>query len=263
VHRNVGLNDLFKAVLNPTASVKINTGVTKLPRNLCKFACLALTICGWVLQVWIKLNKRESGMVLWSLSIAISVGLLAITAGGRGESLQMAYINMGVAAMINIVFVALALRSSRELQAKGASRMHLSADAARSMSYIYIWGMLGLAVIYATGILQWKEWWQFLLAFMAVGGITLWLGAMMQSRADTGEADQDLETYGRRATVLQLVGMIVVVVGLWFDGKMSRFFVERYTDWAANNIFFFGALALIVISAHALWITSSRSEEAA
>ncbi len=196
-------------------------------------------------------------MLLWSLSIAISVGLLAITAGGRGENVDMAYVNMAIAAMINIVFIALALRSSRKLQEEGASQMRLSADAARSMSYIYIWGTLGLVVIYGTGILEWKEWWQFFLAFLAVGGICVWVGAMMKSRADAGEEDKDLLTYGNRATVLQLVGMLVVMVGLWFDGKMSRFLVERYTDWAANNIFFFGAAALVVISAHALWARRS------
>jgi len=194
---------------------------------------------------------------MWSISIAISVGLLAVTAGGRGDSLQMAYVNMAVAAMINIVFIALALRSSQKLQAAGASRVMLAADAARSMSYIYIWGTLGLAVIYGTGILDWKEWWQFLIAFMAVGGICLWMGSMMQNRAERGVDDQDLLTYGNRATVLQLVGMLTVMVGLWFDGKMTRFFVERHTDWAANNIFFFGAAALVVISAHALWVRRS------
>ena len=47
-------------------------------------------------------------MILWSLSIAISVALLAITAGGRGGNIDMAYANMAVAAMINIVFIALA-----------------------------------------------------------------------------------------------------------------------------------------------------------
>jgi hypothetical protein len=33
---------------------------------------------------------------------------------------------------------------------------------------------------------------------------------------------------------------------------MSRFLTPRYTDWAANNVFFFGALAVGVISANAL-----------
>jgi hypothetical protein len=46
--------------------------------------------------------------------------------------------------------------------------------------------------------------------------------------------------------------MIAVVVGLLIDGKMTRFLVPRYGDWAANNIFFFGALAIGAISAYAL-----------
>ncbi len=198
-------------------------------------------------------DNLGDGMVVWLLSIIISVALLAIAAGARGGNLEMAYVHMGVAAMINIVFVALAVRSNRKLRAQGASRMALSADAARSMSYVYIWGVIGLVAIYGSGILMWKEWWHFVIAFLAVGTICLWMSSMMQSRVERNEEDKALETYGDRANMLQLVGMLVVMIGLLVDGKMVRFLVERYTDWAANNIFFFGAAALVAMSAYALW----------
>jgi hypothetical protein len=42
------------------------------------------------------------------------------------------------------------------------------------------------------------------------------------------------------------------MAGLLIDGKMTRFLVRRYTDWAANNIFFFGAFGLAVVAAYAL-----------
>jgi hypothetical protein len=58
----------------------------------------------------------------------------------------------------------------------------------------------------------------------------------------------------------QLAGMILVVVGLLIDGKMVRFLDPRYTDWAANNVFFFGALALAAISGHALKQQGHRTD---
>jgi hypothetical protein len=45
---------------------------------------------------------------------------------------------------------------------------------------------------------------------------------------------------------------VIAVLGLLIDGKMTRFLIPRYTDWAANNVFFFGALAVAAISANAL-----------
>ena len=50
------------------------------------------------------------------------------------------------------------------------------------------------------------------------------------------------------------------MLGLIVDGKMTRFLNPKYGDWAANNIFFFGALASPAISLNAL--LASRSSAA-
>ena len=55
----------------------------------------------------------------------------------------------------------------------------------------------------------------------------------------------------RYLAIVQLVGMVVTMLGLIIDGKMVRFLTLRFTDWAANNVFF-GALGIAVISAYAL-----------
>ena len=44
----------------------------------------------------------------------------------------------------------------------------------------------------------------------------------------------------------------LTMLGLLIDGKMWRFLVVRYTDWAANDVFFFGAMAIALISGYAL-----------
>ncbi|MGI9426155.1 MAG: hypothetical protein ACR2PA_23460 [Hyphomicrobiaceae bacterium] len=186
-------------------------------------------------------------MTLWVVCIGISVGLLALTAQGRSTDINMAYYNLVVAAAASLVFCILALRSNGNLQARKAGRSAVAADLARSMSLIWLWGVLGLTAIYATGILVWKEWWHFLLAFMAAGALCYASAYALQRQAERGGDDERLLSRGHYATIAQLVGMVVVVVGLLVDGKMVRFFTERYTDWAGNNVFFFGALALGVL----------------
>ncbi|MEE8310044.1 MAG: hypothetical protein V3R34_06600 [Hyphomicrobium sp.] len=47
-----------------------------------------------------------------------------------------------------------------------------------------------------------------------------------------------------------VVGMLITMIGLVIDDKMPR--DPQEPDWAANNIFFFGAAALALISANAL-----------
>ena len=56
----------------------------------------------------------------------------------------------------------------------------------------------------------------------------------------------------RYLAIVQLAGMVITMLGLIIDGKMVRFLTPRFTDWTANNIFFFGALGIAVISAYAL-----------
>jgi hypothetical protein len=79
---------------------------------------------------------------------------------------------------------------------------------------------------------------------------------MMSRDAAAGRQDDTLLTIARYLTIAQLAGMIIAVVGMIVDHKMPRDF--REPDWAANAIFFFGALALAIISANALWGPSAR-----
>jgi hypothetical protein len=56
----------------------------------------------------------------------------------------------------------------------------------------------------------------------------------------------------RIVAIVHLAAMVITVVGLIVDGKMVRFLNPRHQDWAAQNIFFFGAIALAAISWHTL-----------
>jgi hypothetical protein len=101
-------------------------------------------------------------------------------------------------------------------------------------------------------VLVWKEWWQFFLAFAVGAGLCLYFSAALDKDARAGREDETMLRLGRYLAIVQLAGMVIAVLGLLIDGKMSRFLTPRYTDWAANDVFFFGALAVGVISANAL-----------
>jgi hypothetical protein len=101
-------------------------------------------------------------------------------------------------------------------------------------------------------VLVWREWWQFFLGAGAASGVCLFFSAVLDKDARQGREDETMLKLGRTLAIVQLVGMLIAVLGLLIDGKMTRFLNPRYTDWAANNVFFFGALAVAAISANAL-----------
>ncbi|HXF53700.1 MAG TPA: hypothetical protein VNK52_06205 [Hyphomicrobiaceae bacterium] len=186
------------------------------------------------------------------LGIGASLALLVVTAAARSSSVDMAYANMAIAAAASTVFALVAMRDNLALRRAGAAKSAIASSTARHMGIVWIWGALALAVTYATGVLVWREWWHFLLAFAAVGGLCLFFAAMLEKDARAGREDATMLRLGRQLAIIQLAGMVIAVLGLLIDGKMTRFLNPRYTDWAANNVFFFGAVAIAVISANAL-----------
>jgi FtsH-binding integral membrane protein len=184
-------------------------------------------------------------MVLWMLGMAICVGALVFTAAGGSSSLQLAFAHMAIAATISIIFAMRAIRECRAMLGAGAAPPDVAGNTARSMGMVWAWGALMLVITYGTGVLAWKEWWPFFVAFTVAGGLCLCLAVAVKKSAT-------IERWARYLALSQLVGMTVVMLGLLIDGKMVRFLNPRHTDWAANNIFFFGALALAAISGYAL-----------
>jgi FtsH-binding integral membrane protein len=184
-------------------------------------------------------------MVLWMLGMAVGVVALVLTAAGGSTNLQLAYAHMAIAATVSTIFAMLAIRDCRARLGVGAAPPDVAGNTARSMAMVWAWGALMLFITYGTGVLAWKEWWPFFIAFTVAGGLCLWLAVAVKNSAT-------ILRWARYLALTQLVGMMVVMLGLLVDGKMVRFLNPRYTDWAANNIFFFGALALAAISGYAL-----------
>ncbi|MFM1816114.1 MAG: hypothetical protein RLZ98_2809 [Pseudomonadota bacterium] len=203
-------------------------------------------------------------MIFWTLGIGISVAALVLAAAARGIDPNMAYAHLAIAAATNIFFALLAIRENQALARSGAPYPRIASNSARFMGFVWAWAALNLALTYGTGVLVWKEWLVFTLATVVVAGICLLISAMMRKDAETGRTDEAMIKLGRGLALVQLVGMIIAIVGLIVDGKMTRFLDPRHTDWAANNIFFFGALAIAAVSAYEMRARrGGRSNEAA
>ena len=193
-------------------------------------------------------------MIFWMSSITIRIALLVITAAMKAATPSMAYVHMAIAAVMAIVFALVAIRDTRATVEAGGSRPAVAAQTARFMGYVWAWGALGLAISYGSGVVAWREWMTFFVAFVILAAASLFFAKLLQRDADEGKEDEAILKIGRYLAWGQLFGMILVVVGLLIDGKMTRFLEPRHGDWAANNIFFFGAIAIGAISAYALQV---------
>jgi hypothetical protein len=198
------------------------------------------------------MNSDRVSMLTTTFAIAVSVVALVLTAALQAKSPLLAYLHFVVAAATAAICVAIAVYDTKRLVAAKASPSALAASNAGNLGMVWIWGAIALLVTYGTQVLTWNEWMMFFLAFFLAAGLCLFFAATLKKDAAEGKVDNSMLNIARTLTVVQLVSMGVVVIGLIADGKMTRFMTPRFTDWAANNIFFAGAIAVGLICAYAL-----------
>lgn len=139
----------------------------------------------------------------------------------------------------------------KKLYTSKASPSSLSAAAAHHMGFIWAWGGFALFITYSFFLPPWREWMFFSVSFGIVAAISLFFANAMTKDAQKSKEDPSLIKLGRLLTIIQLCGTVAAVLGLLVDPQ--KFFLNTdKRDWAANNIFFFGALGLAIISATAL-----------
>ncbi len=113
-----------------------------------------------------------------------------------------------------------------------------------------MWGSVALLLVY-TFILKWHEWWHFCLGFALAGGLSLGFSILLGRDADAGREDETMLKLGRNLAIAQFVAMLVTIVGLIIDPDKEFLFIKE-DDWAGNGIFLLGAIALALLSGHAL-----------
>ncbi len=189
-----------------------------------------------------------SSMLIWMLGIGVSVAALVITAAQK-----MFYIHMAIAAVVSILVALASFQEARGIyRGKDADAMVASSNL-RHMGFVWTWGALTLLVTYAFDMLQWREWWQFFIGFFVLAGLCLFMSTTLRKDAEGGSTDATMMKVARGFSIFMLVAMLIVMIGLLVDGKMWRFTTVAglrpgSQDWAANNIFFFGAMAIAAIS---------------
>lgn len=197
-----------------------------------------------------------STLVVWMITLTVSLCAIVLSAAAG-----MPEVHMAMTAFVGIAIALLGIREHRQLLASGADRSTVAASTARYMGLVWVWGALGLLITYFF-ILKWHEWLHFFLGFAALGVLCLFVAATLSRDASKGTDDETMLKVGRALTWGQFAGMVITMLGLIIDGKMTRFLnPAKYGDWAANNIFFFGALALAAISLNAL-LTTRKTEHA-
>lgn len=197
-------------------------------------------------------------MVVGAISLVCSVAVMILFVARRGDGVHMAYAHMGIAAIVAIGFAATFFRANTELRASGASQSAIAALTSRFVAYVWTWGALCLLTVYATGLLVWREWLTFTVACIVLAGLSMVLATMLQKDADAGREDATMLKLADVLAKILLVGMVITIVGFLIDGKMVRFLTPRFTDWAANNVFFFGAISIAAITGYALKFKNSR-----
>jgi hypothetical protein len=186
----------------------------------------------------------------WSLGVGASVAALVVVAALKHQNTNLAYVHMAIAAAVGLGMALAAVRELRQ-PATAVSADQLASVGARYLGLVWTWGAIALIVTYVF-VLQWREWWHFSLVFVALAGACLFLSATLRKDAEGGAEDDTMLKLARIWIRVHFGAAIITVIGLIVDGKMARFLVPRHQDWAAQNIFFFGAIALGLIGWHTL-----------
>ncbi len=186
----------------------------------------------------------------WSLGVGASVAALVVVAALKHQNTNLAYVHMAIAAAVGLGMALAAVRELRQ-PATAVSADQLASVGARYLGLVWTWGAIALIVTYVF-VLQWREWWHFSLVFVALAGACLFLSATLRKDAEGGAEDDTMLKLARIWIRVHFGAAIITVIGLIVDGKMARFLVPRHHDWAAQNIFFFGAIALGLIGWHTL-----------
>ena len=197
-----------------------------------------------------------SWMILWTLGIGASVAALVLTA-----AMHLYYGHMAIAGFVSILVALSALRETRAMTDPDDGRV--AGMSLKYMGLVWSWGAVALLVTYAFRFLTWREWTTFFVAFVVMAGLTLFLSSTLNRDADSGQRDETMLKVARGYSVFVLIAMLVTMVGLVVDGKMWRFATAAgqragWQDWAANNIFFFGALALACVATNALVLMQKK-----
>lgn len=185
------------------------------------------------------------------LALCLSVAVIVLGAG-RGAQLLVG-LSAGLFALVILV---VGLRSNQPLWSVQAARAtdQAAIEAARFnawlMAVAFVWGAIAMFAVYSLSGLRWQHGWQYG-AGMALFSAFAYIFGLMLERSGPARHRQLLKS-GLQLTMLQGIAAIAGLVFLIGSGKLETF----RPDWAANQIFLWGGLAIVGLSAIA--VTTQR-----
>lgn len=184
--------------------------------------------------------------------LPLVVCLLGISGAVATVAADQRIANLVFAGVTALLFAFEGMLALRKLAGQGASETRLAEASATRMGLVWTWGAVSLVVIYL-GLLSWREWWHFFIGFAVAAVASFALASALRRDEAAGGGDGTMLKLGRLLAMGQLGGMAAAVIGLVVDGKVTRFQNPvKYPDWAGNNLFLFGAVALAALSLAAL-----------
>ncbi len=197
-----------------------------------------------------------AALVIWMMSLTISTCITILSAAAQRPE-----IHMMVTAVVTLTMAVVAVQAYRQLLTEHATRSALAASTSRYVGLVWIWAATAMLFTYEF-ILSWREAWTFVIGLLLVGGLCVAVAWMFDKDDAAGKDDETMLSIARKLNLVQIVGMLIVVAGLVADGKFVPMAHKTlHDDWAANNIFFFGALAIALIGAYAM-INDQKREQA-
>ena len=116
---------------------------------------------------------------------------------------------------------------------------------ARIMAVTYAWGAIAMQALYTTPLtgLKWQHGWQYALLMLLFA-----LGAFHVARALNDPRPERRAPWVSAALPLAIGTALLSAGGLALLAVSGKLLLRR-SDWAANQVFLFGALALMVLAA--------------
>ena len=187
-------------------------------------------------------------MLIWVVGFAISISILALTAGANLQSLHLT-----ICAVISLAIAFSATMEMSKAQAAGQNRSQVAAAIARYMGLLWSWSAVAIAVTYAL-VLSWVNWLPIFMILMLGAGTCLFVARILDRESVATAPDARIISLVRFVAWSKFGATCLTIGGLLAAGKLGADGFGGQSRWAAMNIMLCTAIGLSLISGYALII---------
>ena len=147
-------------------------------------------------------------VIIWMLGIGLSIAVLVLAAAFKSF-----YVHLMVAATVAIAVALAAFAETQGDKESGRSSLRIELSSIlRHTGMVWTWGALCTIITYGIGILEWREWWHFFLATVAMAGLSLFLSATLRKDSDAKAQDPTMLNVSRGFSMFVLAAMLITML---------------------------------------------------